>query len=71
MDGFFYVVVAHLAALHQGLCLCGAGETVKKKIQVPDEMKGGFLWVVDNVVHLPHHLLPQVFGAGAVDGVVF
>lgn len=66
IDRFFYIIVAHLTAVHRRGPLGGAGEVIQKKIKMPHQMHRGFFGVMDNIVHLLHQHFPQFFGMGMV-----
>ena len=68
IDRFLNKLVTHPAAVHRCRSRGGAGEIVQKQMEMSDQVHGGFLGMMDDVVHLLFHQLPQFLGTGMIDG---
>ena len=68
-DGFFNIEIPQAVSLSD---LGGGGRAhqgVHEQIEMADEVKGGFLPVIDDIQHFFLHFLTNIFIAGFVDGI--
>ena len=69
--GFFNVEIAKTASFAD---LCGGGgadKTVNKQVEVPDQMKGGFLLMIYDLQHLVLHGFRNIFIVCLVNWLVY
>ena len=68
-DGFFNIEIPQAVSLSD---LGGGGRAhqgVHEQIEMADEVKGGFLPVIDDIQHFFLHFFANIFIAGFVDGI--
>ena len=57
-DCFFYIIITHAPTGDQRCRLCRLQQIIQKQIQMPDQMEGGFLRLVDDIKHFIGKFFP-------------